>query len=357
MNFSELMDSIGVYVSKFKSLSKLIDKIVNSARTPEEFLISKELPPSLRKIHSFFEKYDLRQIIRVQLFNSKINLFIHGNTFGFSLKIQYSKCSKELLSKLFSHKYPDNSTMSISLVKLDVPMVYLTVNTTDNGKLKYSRRAKQQQLMSIFRNIINDFRNAGVDITLMRPNNLINHIDTLLVGHEFMKDYDSEKYLYEQLNQSRNNQISHDSMHLANRNMQVFYTKQYPNISTEQIDNPIGLFMRELDDTELSFIYSLNINLGISKTEPRIYEFSTAFVLIDCNENLTKTIVDYFKQQYSWLIYPNLIFPFQQFFDTIPFQYDFETAKRQSQYSITQKFPINKIIELIPLESSNEYEN
>jgi hypothetical protein len=202
--------------------------------------------------------------------------------------------------------------------------------------------------------MINDFRNAGVSINLMRPTDLINHIDERLGGKNNNKEYDAEKYLYEQLTVSKNNQIDQNSnFWLADRKIQVFYTKQYPNIYTNKIDNPIGLFIKEINDIEINFVYSLCINLGTSKAESEIHEFSTSFSFIDCEDELVADVAAHFKRQYSWLIYPNLLFPFQQFFDSIPFQYDFEAAKRQSKYSTTQKFPINKIIELIPMESSD----
>lgn len=352
---NELMKSVSTFVERFSSISKTIDHVVNSSKTPEEFLIKKSTPPSIQYVRDFLAKYDLRQIIKAQMFNSKSNLFIHNGCIGFVLKVDYCEVSKELLSTLLDHQYPKASTLSFLLSKVDgATKVFLTLSS----KSSHNRRIAsihQQKIVNVYHKIIEIFEKSNIVVEVLKPIDLKVIIDGILTSTSDVS-YDGNSYIYQQLAACKDNQIDDVGvLNIGNISRRVFYTKQYPSISKTQLSNPIVEFLEQLDSNQVGFYYCLNINLDFSQyRQSKIYEFTTTIVLQDCNEQIAEAIALELRNQFTWFIYPNLLFPFQQFMEIIPFQYDHESAARQSKYSTTQKLPTKKLTELVPLEYHDE---
>lgn len=352
---SELMKSVSAFIERFSSISKTIDHVVNSSNTPEEFLINKSTPPSIQYVRDFLAKYDLRQIIKAQMFNSKNNLFIHNGCIGFVLKVDYCEVSKGLLSTLLDNQFPKESTLSFLLSKVDgATKVFLTLSS----KSSYNQRVAaihQQKVVKVYHKIIELFEKSNIAIEVVKPIYLRVIIDEILTSTTD-HSYDGNSYIYQQLAACKDNEIDDVGvLKIGNISRRVFYTKQYPSISKTLLSNPIIEFLEQLDSNQVGFYYCLNINLDFNQyRQSKIYEFTTTIVLQDCNEQIAEEIALELRNQFTWFIYPNLLFPFQQFMEIIPFQYDHESAARQSKYSTTQKLPTKKLTELVPLEYHNE---
>lgn len=352
---NELIKSMKNFVEKFSSISKTVDHIINSSKTPEEFLINKSTPPSIQYVRDFLAKYDLRQIIKAQMFNSKNNLFVHNNCIGFVLAIEYCEASKNILTTLLDYKYPESSTLSFLISKIDgVTKVLLTLSS----KSSHTRRIaeiNQQKIVKTLHKIVDIFEKSNIGVKVLRPTDLKMIIDEILTS-KTEDSYDGNSYIYNQLIECKNNEIdSGGVLNIGNISRRVFYTKQYPNVSKTQLSNPIVEFLSQFDSNRFGFYYCLNINLNFNQyRQNKIYEFTTTIVLQGCSEEISIKIASDFRKQFTWFIYPNLLFPFQQFMEIIPFQYDYDSAVRQSTYSTTQNLPAKKLIELIPLEYRHE---
>lgn len=349
MDFKELTSKFDEFKDQFKSLSKMIDRLVNSSQTPEEFLLLQEMPPSLAKIDNFLRNYDLRQVINVQMFDSKNRLFYSGNTVGFCLSLPYASVNREMLLDLFNHKYPKGSTMSILLSKVGAPVVYLTI--TQSSVKNKNAPTKVEQLLSVRQRILNSLNKYGIDTEIMLPRDILDIINQMLANSPENAEYKPDSYINEQLSQSHNNSITKDGrLQIGKSNLIVYYSKQYPNLGSSNIDSPIGLFMNALESKTLDFYYCINVNLNCNKQDKEpLYAFTSTLVSLNSEFDLG----NFFRYQYNWFIYPNIIYPFQQFIETIPFQYNLDAAVRQHRYSTTQMFPTCKLIELLPLESKS----
>lgn len=347
MKFRELTSTLLEHLSKFKSLTRTIENIVNSSQTPEEFLLTRQLAPSLAKIKHFLHTYDLRQVINLQMFNSSNQLFYHANKTGFCLKIHYSDIPQDYLRVLMKYNYPKNTTMSILLDMVHEKALYITIVHAQDKQVQI-KKTKSLKLDQIMQMIVNDFHKLNIPVTIMYPSNMLYCINLILYGSPILHnspmftEYNPEQYLYEQLEASTNNDIDKSAkLFINDHTIQIYYTKQYPNIN-KSIANPINHLISSMP--ALKFYYAININLDQQTYhDESVYQFTSIIGLVDEEFDLTK----YFRREYEWFIYPNLLYPLQQFIDIIPFQFDSDTANRQARYSTTQYFPENKLVELI----------
>lgn len=349
MNLQEFFYSI-------KKSFGAINALVNSAQTPEEFLQKGEAPPSILSVRKFLTSYDLRRIIKLQLFNNSTNLFIHNGFYGFIIGIKLVNIDKELLMSLFAIGYPKQSTMSI-FFQHDIngsSNCYLTV-TTKIPKKNTESRIQKQLLKSIMDKMLNKFQEYNVSAQILKPKHLIILINSIMVHQQYDAKYSNDKFIFEQLMPYTNNNISNDGvLDIANIPHKVFYTRQYPNITNEQVDDYLERFIQMVTQNKINFHYCININLDSEELNTqKIYEFHTTLVIKDLslNNDLEKLVQGFFRYELGWYIYRNQLSPFQQFLDSIPFQFDYSSVERLSNASITQKLPVNKLIELFPVET------
>lgn len=338
------------YLAIVKSKFKMVERLVNSSRTPEEFILKKVTPPSIKLAQDFVDKYDLRQILKVQMYSQKHDLYIHNGCFGFMLEIELSNNMNSLFTSILKHGYPENSTLSILFSSVQAELKCYLVVTSKGLKRENSSKIEQQLLSSISKQIIASFKEHNLLAKIVRPNNylrVVNKMLTGLVGEE----YSADKYLYEQVNDAGDIKVGITAdLEVGHIARKIFYTKQYPNV----YDLPSGFYpiqqlITDLNDIELDYYYNININLKTQKSVEQLYEFSTTLIVHhDNKDEVADELQSYFRQELNWHIFGNIIFPLQQFIDCIPFQYDHSNADNQHKHSTVQKFPIDKLIQLFP---------
>lgn len=351
MNMQELM-------YKIKKPFRIINALVNSAQTPEEFLIKGEAPPSILKVRNFLTKHDLRQIIKLQLFNNKANLFAHDGFHGFILSTKITNNDIEILKSLLNLGYPEHSTMSILLQHDANGACYYYITVTSKIPKKNTEVRTQKQLLAAIAKKMQDrLKEISVDSRILQPKHVMQIINQMFHKQNGEK-YDNSKFIYEQLIPSMHNAISNDGiLSIENVPHKVFYTKQYPNITNSDESSYLDKFIKIANDKNIDFCYCVNISLKpIDFDSKKIYEFNTTLVIKDhtSDDELENYIQSYFRYELGWFIYRNQLSPFQQFFDCIPFQFDNSSVERLTGASITQRLPINKLVQLFPMESKDE---
>lgn len=338
---------------------RIINALVNSAQTPEEFLQKGEAPPSISKVKNFLKKHDIRQIIKLQLFNNKSNLFSHDGFHGFILEVKLVNIHKEILEQLFSYGYPDNTTMSI-LLKHDASgncCYYITI-ASKLAKKSSDIRIQRQLLVTIAKKMLTYLKEHNMGGKILRPKHLLKSINEIIHRTD-VASYENDKFIYEQLIPSINNDIDNNGvLSIEDSKLKVFYTKQYPNIYEDSENTYLDKFINHIKAAEVAFYYSININLnGTDFTnQQKVYEFNTTLVLQDQTDGnqLEQYIQNYFRSELNWFIYLNRLSSFQQFIECIPFQFDNSSAERLKNSSITQRFPASRLVQLFPMESNNE---
>lgn len=227
MNMQELL-------YKIKKPFRIINALVNSAQTPEEFLQNGEAPPSIFKVRSFLTKHDLRQIIKLQLFNNKTNLFAHNGFHGFVLAVNLNNKQNELLESLMAMDYPKHSTMSVLLQHdADGTCHYYITVVAKLTKKNNEIRIQRQLLNAIVKKMVERLKQVNIHSQILKPKQLMQNINQMIHQLDGEK-YDNSRFIYEQLIPSTNNNISNDGvLSIENVVHKVFYTKQYPNITDD----------------------------------------------------------------------------------------------------------------------------
>lgn len=344
------------YLAIAKSKFKMIERLVNSSRTPEEFILKKMTPPSIKLAQDFVNKYDLRQIIKVQMYSQKNDLYIHNGCFGFMLEIELSNDMDSLLTGILKHGYPENSTLSVLFSSIQTELKCYLVVTSKELKRENSSKLEQQLLASISKQIITSFKEHNLLAKIVKPKNYLRIVNTMLTG-QVGESYNLDKYFYEQMHDVDDIQVGVNAdIEVGQIARKIFYTKQYPNVyELPSGFYPVQQLIIDLSDIELDYYYNININLTTQKLVEPIYEFSTTLIVHhDNKDEIADEIQSYFRQELNWHIFGNVVFPLQQFIDCIPFQYDYSNVQNQHNYSTVQKFPINKLIQLFPRGVSHE---
>lgn len=341
---------------KAKAKLKFIERLVNSSHTPEEFILKKKTPPSIQRARDFLVKYDLRQIIKAQRYSNKYDLFVYNNCFGFMLEVELSENMSDIFSRLFKHSYPENTTMSILLCNVQPQRKCYLILSSKEVSRKNNAKIEQQLLMSIAKQIIGSFTEYNLKAKIIKPKQYLEITNFILTG-EKSNTYLPDKYIYEQLNEINSNSVGENGdILIGGISRKVFYTKQYPNVyPMNPTIYPIQIMMNDFSDIDLDYYMMLNINLNLADKEVQNYEFTSTFILHDDgNESLSNDIQSYFRRKLNWFIYPNRMFPLQQFLEIVPFQYDYSVANQQGKFSIVQKFPVDKLIQLFPYGVAND---
>lgn len=341
------------YISALKRKLKGLERLINSSKTPEDFLLRNETPPSVELAQSFLRKYPLKQVIKAQMYNHKNDFFYQNSNFGFVLELEITTSIANELTMLLNIGYPEETYLNffVNYKGANKSSVLFTVIT----KLDKQQRVNHNLLASIRDKIIKFFKSKSLQSKIVNPKSILSFYNQVIAGYDD-KAYTNSEYIFEQIIENTNNQIDNEGvLTIHGINHYVFYTKQYPNVSaSEAYINPFITILEDFNDLELDYYYSVNIKLDKNKdkTATKIYSFITTLILIDANNQgqpLINDFQDYFRYKHNWLIYLNRLSPLQQFINSLPLQFDQSVAEALQHSSINQKYPVSKLAELLPI--------
>lgn len=337
---------------RIKRIFKFLDRIINSSRTPEEYLLNGGLYPSIIRSKAFLSNYKLNSIITAQLYDSAENLYYHNNDISMVLDIQITPTIANELSFLINFGFPQNAFVNFFLKHSNGEShILMSVSiTTTSRNLKINKKI----LLSIREKIISWFNDHDHSCTIVKPKHLLNFYNKVL-ALEDIDSYDKEKFIFDQVKDCESKDIDNDGTISFNGVLHnVFYTKQYPNLG-EDSTNPFIVFIEDIKNTKLEFYYSITITPDVNKENHRFY---TTFVLIeDDASNNVKAVEDfikYFRYQLNWYIYPNKSFSLAQFINSLPLQHTKSIDEKFINSSINQYFPTHKLAEILPIGELDE---
>lgn len=341
------------YIGALKRKLKGLERLINSSKTPEDFLLRNETPPSIELAQNFLRKYPLKQVIKAQMYNHKNDFFYQNSNFGFILELEITSSIANELTMLLNIGYPEETCLNffVNYKGANKSSVLFTVIT----KLDKHQRINHNLLASIREKIIKFFSSKSLQCKIINPKSILSFYNQVIAGYDD-KPYINDKYIFEQITESTNNHIDNESvLTIHGINHYVFYTKQYPNVSADEAyQNPFITILEDFNDLELDYYYSVNIRLEKNKDKAatKIYSFNTSLIVIDVNnqgQTLIDDFQDYFRYKHNWLIYLNRLSSFQQFINSLPLQFDQSVAEALRHSSINQKYPVDKLAELLPI--------
>lgn len=334
---------------------KFLDRMINSSRTPEEYLLNGGLYPAIIRSKDFLAKYQLKSVISAQLFDSSEGIYYHNDDLAIIFKIRITAGIANELSFLFEFGFPKNTYINYFFKhSYDDNYILLSIAVTTTGRsLKISKRV----LLSIRDKIIAAFKERNLACETVKPKILLNFYNQVL-SQQNSGTYDRERFIFEQINDATSNDIDNNGvLTIAGILHNVFYTKQYPNVAAgEGFKNPFITLLEDIRNTELNFYYAVNIVPG-TKDESN-YRFNTAFILLESdignNDKATTEFINYMRYKLDWYIYPNKGFSLPQFINSLPLQYTKAIDEHFADTSINQHYPLNKLLEILPVGEPDE---
>lgn len=351
------------YIGRFKSKLKIIERLVNSSSTPEEYLLNDGVYPSILRAQNFLKNHGLSRVFKAQLFNHKSKLFFQDKYVGFIIEFRHT--TDLLFNELLNYGFPENTCLNIFFQHTEKNRrVFFTAIVPEDKK----SRITQKTLESIAQKIINLPDATVCSARVVEPQELLALLNQVVNGTEECQ-YDSEFYIGQQV-EDYENQIDNDgAIYLNGIQHAVFYTKQYPNVRS----NPLNPFIQLINDVndvndkeqpiELNFYYAVNIqlkNISAQKREnpdkintPLL--FNSTFILQNSDgETSPADLQEYFRYNIDWLIFQNRNSSLQQFINSLPLQCDNAMFELLENSSINQKFPLFKIAQILPVFNIGE---
>ena len=100
------------WIVALKRKLKGLDRLINSSKTPEDFLLRNETPPSVELAQKFLRKYPLKQVIKAQMYNHKNDFFYQNSNFGFVLELEITTLIANELTMLLNISYPEETYLN-----------------------------------------------------------------------------------------------------------------------------------------------------------------------------------------------------------------------------------------------------
>ena len=248
------------WIVALKRKLKGLDRLINSSKTPEDFLLRNETPPSVELAQKFLRKYPLKQVIKAQMYNHKNDFFYQNSNFGFVLELEITTLIANELTMLLNISYPEETYLNffVNYKSANKSSVLFTVIT----KLDKQQRVNHNLLASIRDKIIKFFKSKSLQCKIINPKSILSFYNQVIAGYDD-KPYRNSEYIFEQIIENTNNFIDNESiLTIHGINHYVYYTKQYPNVSaTEAYKNPFITILEDFNDLELDYYYSVNIKL------------------------------------------------------------------------------------------------
>jgi len=334
---------------------KFLDRMINSSRTPEEYLLNGGLYPAIIRSKDFLAKYQLKSVITAQLFDSSEGVYYHNDDIGIIFKIRITTGIARDLAFLFEFGFPKNTYINYFFKhSYGDNYILLSIAVTTTGRsLKISKKV----LLSIRDRIIAAFKERNLACEAVKPKVLLNFYNQVL-SQQGSSTYDRERFIFEQINDATDNDIDNNGvLTIAGISHNIFYTKQYPNVSVgESFENPFITLLEDIRNTELNFYYSVNIIVG-TKDEGS-YRFNTTFILLesdaDNNDKAVTKFINYLRYKLDWYVFPNKGFSLPQFINSLPLQYTKAIDEHFADASINQHYPLNKLLEILPIGELDE---
>lgn len=338
------------FLEGFAKKLKFIQRVINSSRTPEEFLMKNQTYPAIEQVQNFLEKYPISQIIKAQMYNRKEDLYFHDGYFGFVLRLEITMELEDNLLQLLSFGYPESSYINFTLDNVNNSTNILMSVVTKEQKNKSKNKNHQHILTSIRTHIIELLQKKSLQAEIIRPNELLKYYNQRLSKQDGAP-YTTSKYIFSQIADALC-QIDNDGvLTIAGEKYTVFYTKQYPNVQTSELRNPLAIIAQDFIEANIELHY--NISIDFDKTQQfgdnKVFQFCTTFLVKQSGMESIQEIIEYFRYKHDWYIYPNRNSSFQKYINGFPLQYDNNIADATRSSSTNQIFPLNKIAELLPV--------